>query len=242
MTFRSLVIPLAVLAALASSAHADSPETPPPSPVELATQLYKDGKYAEALVELDKAYALDPQPKLLYAIGQVHVKLGRCPDAIAFYDKFLATNPDAGPASSARQAIEACKKAAPPPEPTPPPPTPEPIPLPPPPEVTPLYKDPIGGALVGAGVIAGVVGIVIYRGARADLDGAETAKTYQASEKLVDSGHSKRTYAAIAGGGALVLIGAGVIHMVVRDRGSSERAVAVTPATGGAIVTWSGRF
>lgn len=208
-----------------------------------ATQLYKDGKYAEALVALEEAYALDPQPKLLYAIAQVHVKLGRCPDAIVFYERFLATQPDAGPASTARQAIDVCKTAPPPaqitPEPTPPPPEP---PLPPPPEVTPLYKDPIGVALVGAGVVAGVVGIVMYSGARADLDDAEQAPTYQASETLVDSGRSKRTYAAIAGGGALVLIGAGVAHMVMRDRGTTERAVAVTPSSGGAIVTWSGRF
>ena len=96
MSFRSRVLTVAVLTALAASAQADD-SVPPPSPVERATQLYKDGKYPEALVALEQAYAVDPQPKLLYAIAQVHVKLGRCPDAIVFYERFLATNPDAGP-------------------------------------------------------------------------------------------------------------------------------------------------
>jgi len=130
----------------------------------------------------------------------------------------------------------------PPPEPTPPPPTPEPTPTPTAGGVTPLYKDPIGATLVGAGVVAGGGGVVLYRGARGDLDQAETATTYQESEDLVDRSHRKRTYAAIAGGGALVLIGAGVIHMVVRDRGTAERSLALAPATGGAVVTWGGRF
>lgn len=247
MSIRSSVITAVALLALVSSASADVAKDPvPQSPVEAATQLYKDGKYAEALVELEKAYALDPQPKILYAIAQVHVKLGRCPDAIVFYEKFLATNPDDKPASAARQAIDVCKTAPPPAEGTPTAVAPavvaEPPPPPPPPEPTPLYKDPIGGALVGVGVIAGVVAIVMYRGARSDLDSAESAATYQESEDLVDSGHSKRTIAAIASGGAFALIGAGVMHMVMRDRGTPERAVAITPSTGGAIVTWSGRF
>jgi tetratricopeptide (TPR) repeat protein len=251
MSTRSRIFVLAALAAFAAPASADPSAAQPH--IDRATALHKESKFAEALDELKLAYALDAQPNLLYAIAQVHVKLGRCTDAIAFYEKFLAAKPDAGPASAARQAIEVCKTNPPPPEvtpePTPPPPPPEPTPpafvMSPPPPVAgpePLYADPIGGVLVGAGVISGVVAIVMYRGATSDLDDAEMAATYQESEKLVDSGHSKRTYAAIATGGAVALIAAGVVHMVVRDRGGQERTVALTPSTGGAVITWGGHF
>lgn len=248
MSIRSRVLSLAVVAALATSASADATAAQPH--IDRATELHKESKFAEALDELKLAYALDPQPNLLYAIAQVHVKLGRCPEAIPFYEKFLSTKPDAGPASAARQAIDVCKTAPPPVEVTPatpaptPPPEP-PTPPPPPPttdEVAPFYKDPIGGALVGAGVITGVVAVVLYRSARSDLDDSETAPTYDESQNLVDKSHRSRMYAAIAGGGAVVLIGAGLAHMFIRDRGSSERAIAITPKTDGALVTWSGRF
>jgi len=255
LSSRLITVTLATVTviALAPRAHADDAKPH----IERATELHKEGKYAEALDELRLAYRLDPQPNLLYAIAQLHVKLGKCPEAISYYEQFLATQPDTGPASAARQAIEVCKSTPPPPvvtpEPTPTPPPPDPTPPAPEPTptpptgpaaqgVTPLYKDPIGAALVGAGVVAGVVSVVFYRGARGDLDDAEAAATYQESQDLVDSGHGKRTIAAIAGGGALVLIGAGVIHMVVRDRGTAERSLAISPATGGALVTWGGRF
>jgi hypothetical protein len=68
------------------------------------------------------------------------VKLGQCGDAIAYYDRFLDSGPEAKAKAAAREAIAACKKRiasepkpvakpAPPPEPTPAP-TPEPAPAP----------------------------------------------------------------------------------------------------------------
>jgi hypothetical protein len=62
------------------------------------------------------AYALDPRPELLYAIAQVHVKLGECPQAITFYERFIASNPKPEHVARARQAIEVCKTNPPPPE------------------------------------------------------------------------------------------------------------------------------
>src|SRR5688500_8812680 len=74
-----------------------------------ATQLHKDGQFDEARVELEAAHALDPKPELLYALGQVHVKLGKCDRAITFYEQFLETRPKRGQAAAARQAIQVCK-------------------------------------------------------------------------------------------------------------------------------------
>jgi tetratricopeptide (TPR) repeat protein len=241
---RSLSVATTVALALATPRAFAQPSPEAKVHVDAATKLHGEGKYAEALVELEAAYKLDPQPPLLYAIAQVHVKLDRCAEAIPFYEKFLATNPEPGPAEATRQAIEVCKSRLPAaPEPTPEPePAPEPVVAPPAPEGrSAWYADPLGGALVGGGVVAGVVGFVLYRSATSDLDAAESAATYQESQDLVDGAGSKRTYAAIAGGVGIALIAGGVIRYVTRDRGG-ESNVAIVPARGGGLVTWSGGF
>jgi tetratricopeptide (TPR) repeat protein len=106
---------------------------------EKATQLHSEGKYAEALVELQAAYKLDPKADLLYAIGQVYSKLGNCPEATTYFKKFLAKNKkDKRVAGVVDEAIAACKPVEPePPKPPEPPPPPPPEPTPPPPEPTP---------------------------------------------------------------------------------------------------------
>src|SRR5262245_53090659 len=113
----SLVVTLLVTALVALTgsrpAHAN-PKREARQHVERATQHHKAGEFAEALEELETAYKLDPKPDLLYAIGQVHVKLGQCTEAIRFYERFLATRPARGAASLARQAIQVCKTAPPP--------------------------------------------------------------------------------------------------------------------------------
>ena len=220
-----------------------------------AMALYKDGKFLEALDELNVAYAFDPQPLLLYAIAQADVKLDRCPDAISFYQRFLDTKPPEGPAGAAREAIAHCHKlvaAQPKPvvvEPKPVVVEPKPVVVEPSPEPTdtgvatpaPWYANPIGDALVGGGVISGVVGILLYRAATSDLDQAESVKNYQASQSLVDSAHSKRTYGVVLGVGGLALVGAGVVYLVTHTH-SKEPAVAVAPTTGGGVVTWGRSF
>ncbi|HEY5947192.1 MAG TPA: hypothetical protein VIV40_16930 [Kofleriaceae bacterium] len=212
-----------------------------------ATEAHQAGKYDVALTELQAAYALDPQPDLLYAIGQVHVKLGKCEDAIGSYEKFLATKPPAEPAAAAREAIENCKKQAPPPEPAPEP-TPPPQPEPPPPVVAPappaaehkaFYTDKIGSALVGVGVVSMVVGVVMYSSARSTLDDADAAPTYSRHQELVDDAHMKRNLGVGFGLVGIAAVGVGVWHYT---RYSAEQSVAVTPTTSGGMVTLMGRF
>jgi len=104
--------------------------------IDRATKLHKDGKFDQALVELQAAYKLDPQIDLLYAIGQVYSKLGKCDDATKSFKEFAAKKKQADVAQIVDQAIATCKSAAPPPEPPPPPappPSPPPEPTPPPP-------------------------------------------------------------------------------------------------------------
>src|SRR4051812_36772760 len=78
------------LAVAPATAHADA-AADSKAHVARATQAHKDGRFDDARAELEAAYGLTPRPDLLYALGQVHAKLGRCSDATAYYKRFAAT-------------------------------------------------------------------------------------------------------------------------------------------------------
>ena len=102
----AMIIVLAI--AVGSPALADSKDDAKAHMAAAATA-YKEGRFDDTLVELNKAYALDPRPELHYSIGQVYVKLGRCDDAIVSYESFLASKPSRDRADLANQAIATCK-------------------------------------------------------------------------------------------------------------------------------------
>lgn len=102
-----LCVPLLALAVAPRPAHAD-PQTQANAHLARATAAHKEGRYADALLELETAFVLDPRPELLYALGQVMVKLERCPEAVTYYRRFLATNPKPDSAARAQQAIAVC--------------------------------------------------------------------------------------------------------------------------------------
>lgn len=209
--------------------------------IEKASKAHGEGKFEKALEHLEAAYALDPQSELLYAIAQVYHKLENCPDALSYYERFLATNPADEAREDTQEAIEACNeklgiKAEPDPLPiAPPPPTP-----PTPPAVSPWYKDPLGAGLVIGGTVTTVIGIVVYAGARSDASDAAMAVDHAQYTTLLDDARSKRNISALLIGGGIALIGGGVARLALRDRGGTE--VSVAPASGGGVVTWGGRF
>jgi tetratricopeptide (TPR) repeat protein len=250
---RTLALAVAVIIAASTPAAAD-PKAESAALINKATEAHAAGRYDEALHDLTLAYALVPDPELLFAIGQVHMKLGDCASATTFYERFIATKSDAKEIAIARKAITTCKDHPPekPVAPPPPPPADEPKqPAPPKPidvaaaplpriATRPWYRDWIGDTLVIAGVGVGVAAALEYRSALASRDGADTASSYASYRDLLDRAHDRRNVAVglAAGGGALVLIG--VVHFVVAG-GSSEVRVAVAPA-GGPLVTWAGHF
>lgn len=117
---------LLVLAVAPTTALADTKEEAK-AHIAKATKAHKEGRFEAARIELDAAYALDPKPDLLYAIGQVEAKLGRCGEATTYFRRFVATQQDPQVAKVVDQAIAACKPA---PEATtnPPPPADDPPP------------------------------------------------------------------------------------------------------------------
>lgn len=213
-----------------------------------ATEAHKQEKFDVALTELKAAYALDPQPDLLFAMGQVQVKLGNCPEAIMSYEQFVASTQTAEFVDAANEAIKACQDqlAAQPPPPPPPELKPEPAPAPPPPVATapegkPFYSDVVGDVLVGAGAVATVTGVSLYFSARGTIDDAEKAPTYAEQQSLVDDAHSKRMYAVILGSVGVAAIGVGVWHFT-KSASTEKTAVALVPTTTGGLVTFAGRF
>ena len=213
--------------------------------VDHATELHGRGQFAQALDELKTAFSLDPRPELLYAMGQLHVRLGQCPQAITYYRRYLTTKPGPSTSNAAIEAIEVCKRN------------------PPPvavdasasnarksmlllgnPEVTSTrawYGDRLADALVVGGVVAGLVGVFEYRAALQDRDRADTAIDFGGYVELVDRAHSQRASSLVFGAAGAALIAAGGLHYVLTDRRAGH-AVAIAPSRGGGIVTWTGSF
>lgn len=200
---RRFALPIALALALAPAGALAGNKEDARARVAKATRAHKDGRYDEARIELEAAYRLDPRPDLLYALGQIHAKLGNCREATAYFKRFVATQRDPQVGKVVDQAIAACQ---PPPPPRPPaastsvassdepaaatddPPANRPVPratrsqpfgrtrtAPPAiaPASLPWYRDKLGDGLLLGGIAAGVVGLIEYRAALSDLDAAE---------------------------------------------------------------------
>ncbi len=212
--------------------------------VDKATALFEAGKSEEAILELKDAYALDPRPELLYALGQAHASLGQCDKAKVFYDRFVEVKP--GEAAVASEAAAACKEAPAPPKKVEPPPPKKIEPPPPPAPVSRAwYSDTLGLVIAGAGLVLGGVGAVEFSAASKARKTARAAGDYDTFLDGLDDEAGKRKLAigfTVAGGAALV---AGAIHIVLRARVKEpvgESPLRITPAPDGAAVSWLRRF
>ena len=243
----------AVLLAGAPLAFA-APKTPEAKAAfDRGVAAYTANDYASASEALGQSYALEPDVETLFAWAQTERKLERCDKASELYGKLLAYDlPDENKAAI-RTKLEECKAiigAQKPVEPVPTPaPTPEPARPPPPPEAPPpisttraWWKDPVGGALVGVGVIGlGVGGYFLVSASSLDSD-KDNATSYGEFQRLEDKAKSRGTLGVIAaaGGGALVV--AGIVWYATR--GGGERPPQVTgwiTADGGGVAA-AGRF
>lgn len=238
--------------------------------IDKATAAHKDGRWEEAKAELEAAYVLDPQPQLLYALGQVHVKLGRCEEAIARYEEFLRTEPPQAARESASQAIVTCKvalahaEARAQREPHEAPTTTNATTVPAAGDVAantvaaeggtsdvavvvgapakPWYRErAVGLALVGVGATSTLVGALLYVRARGTLSDADSAATYDEAERLVEDARRARMMSVVLGAAGVAMLAGGVVYYVKLDR-DEPRRVSVVPTTSGGLVTLSGRF
>jgi tetratricopeptide (TPR) repeat protein len=100
-----------VICALASPrAYADEPSPDgPPDIIGRAVKALEAGRLVEARDLFRTAYQLSPQPKILFALGQVEFNLDNFAAAVDYYQKFLDTNPEPREAALAQQAIGAAR-------------------------------------------------------------------------------------------------------------------------------------
>lgn len=103
-----------LIAATASTAFAaPKPKDEAKRRIDRAAALHKQGKFDDALAELEAAYKLDPQVDLLFSIGQVYAKLGRCDEAHAKFEEFAAKKKSKEASAIVEQAVAACIPKAP---------------------------------------------------------------------------------------------------------------------------------
>ena len=217
---------LAALALVAGSSIA----TAAPKGAEAKAQFdkgvaaYTKGEYAAAAQALGASYKLEEDVETLFAWAQTERKLENCEKATELYAKLLEADMPAENKAVVREKFDECQKilaAQAPAQPPPPPVQPrQPDPPPPPAEsARAWWKDPVGGALVGVGVIGLGVGTVFLVQARsADKDKA-TAPTYGEFQALEDKAQSrgKLGVAMLIGGG--VLVTGGIVWYATRSGG-----------------------
>jgi hypothetical protein len=187
---------------------------------------YEKRDYERAVEALRAAHELDPRPQTLFAWAQAERLSGDCPSAMVLYRQFLDGEPTEVQAEAARQALLRCERslASRPveePEPAVPPPVapvePRAITAAPPPKAAPapapragrrFYQDPLGDALVGGGLVAATVGVVLL----ATGESPDGATTYGEFAERRDRRLNRQRAGAVALGVGAALVAGGVIR------------------------------
>ncbi len=271
-----IAVACALVAAVAAPASADPDPSAKQTPAyETAftdgRARFEDGDYAGARTRFEDAYAIYPEPLLLFNIGSTYRREGNLAEAITYYERFLA---DAAPndplrpiatelIADLRKQIAARNRPDPPPPPAPPPPSPSPSlsPSPTPPTDTATATDTApprpgrtwriaGIATSAAGAVALAVGIqqgLRARSISADIENAPTGTEFtpELAARYDDGETAERRAIALTATGT-VAIAAGVTLYVIGQRKArrSRRRVVVSPWTTGdhTGIAITGRF
>jgi tetratricopeptide (TPR) repeat protein len=193
---------------LASPVHADAPDCQ--ELVDRARAHHEAERFREALAASEAAYACDPQPSLLYAMGQIAFNLADYRAAEKLYERFLATTPapeDAAVALQAlavtRERIEAESKPA------------KVV------VVKPRADKLAWGFAIGGGVSAVAGGVLYFTARQRAID---TSGQYADYDDRVDTARTLRI-AAVACGGVGVALGiAAVVRWVSAPSSESSGA------------------
>jgi hypothetical protein len=213
-------------AALAFAPRVEEPQLPRDMQDADARAHYTSGEtawrakdYAKAQRELEAAYAIEPLPVLLYALGQLARLQGDCERARDRLSAYLDSEPPAKAAEDARVNIERCAVA---PEPAPvPPPKPAPVVDAAPIDTAtpaPTRVDGLGlGLAIGGAAVAGV-GLGLFGGAFAELHRAESRSDVGDFGRGVRRSHIEYwTGVALMSAGAVALV-AGVVRLALVRR------------------------
>lgn len=177
---------------------------------------YTAGRYVAAIAEYEAAYAIDPDPQVLFAWAQAERLAGRCGSAVPRYRKYLESRPSADAVELATNLIALCESTA--KASTSAPSTGE--------RSVPWYKDPVGGAVV-AGVAGLGVGIGFFVASSGNRDRADTAQTSAQFDAYLDRATTQRRI-----GATFLVLGAGLVGGGIGYHLWSRRQRAARPVVG----------
>lgn len=207
--------------AVVSIAHAE-PDPDATARLKAGHAHFGDGRYAEALVDYQASYKLDPDPDTLFAIAQAERKLGRCHLALPHYREYLASRSDFP--EEVKALIAECWMQLPPPEGN----KPCPAATAPSESILPWYKNPASGAVI-AGSVGLAVGFGFLFASSSTRDQADNAQFSGQFDSLLDEATGERrigvtflvTGALLAGGGV-------AYHYWTRSRSSRPTTALAT--------------
>jgi tetratricopeptide (TPR) repeat protein len=193
-----------------------------------SNEAYKKGDFKGAAADLEKAYALEPAPVLLYNLGRAYEGLGDTKNAIDAYERYVKAQPDAedrgaidSRLTTLRHQLELETRASAPP----PPPPPEVHPVSPPPPrglgAAPIIVTGIGVAGVAVGGVFGALA----------LSTASSQNAPSTSQVDAVSAHDRAsTFATVStvsfiAGGVVTL--AGIVWIIV-DRATAKKTTAAS--------------
>ncbi len=230
---------------------------------------YRKGQFREAADLLERAYALDPNPTLLFNKARALESAGDAEGTIDAYSRYLEADPKAADRAAIQQRIENLKKqvaanralerqaeeerqrrealeATPPPPPPPPPivpPAPPPTPVAPPPEIERRTVSPWPWIVLGTGaLVAGVAGGVLGAMAGNTHSAAVDEPIQMTAETLAHKADRLALGANIAyGTGSAIALG-GLIWGIIDLARAGEPIATVTVAPSGNGAHVSVRF
>lgn len=230
------------------SAHADRRSTADRH-LERGLEHFEQERYARAIEQFQRGYAVEPRREFLFALGQAERLKGNCAGAVIYYRQFLSRNPPARQVdatwahigscdkelSSARELARPAPRAAPPPRAVASSVQPAGAPM------RPWYRDPIGTSLLGASLVSAGTSLALFVSASSARDSARLAPTYDDFAELADRARTRRNLGITAGLAAGALAGA-AIYRLVWGQPSGATRIEVAPGAGGATVAVGGSF
>ena len=214
------------------------------------SRAYKAGEYRRAVELFLAAYDLSRAPAILFNIAQAYRLDGACDQALTYYRRSLAEEPDAANRAEVEERIEEMKRCADQPakqsaE------TREPEPAPPPSAVVPApatvetraperrraRRSILPLVTIGAGAAVALTGGVIYLQARAKFDEVESTCPCEPGSFSGWETATSASYVLMAGG--LAGIAAGVIWRLKQPGGEPPRTGLVPTARG---IGWATSF
>lgn len=190
-----------------------------------SNEAYKKGDFKGAAADLEKAYALEPAPVLLYNLGRAYEGLGDAKNAIDAYERYLKAQPDAEDRGSIESRLTTlhhqleleARASAPPP----PPPPVAPVSLHP----RPLGAGPVIVTAVGfAGIVTGGIFGVLALSTASSQNAPTTSQADAVSAHDRASTFATVSTVSFIAGGVITL--AGTVWLIVDRVTAKNRTTA----------------